>query len=79
MNMSEEDFLRALDLEDSLTQTSSAQVEANKYRREFLLNMKNRKPNDCGDTVFSNFSTDIMERRLKDPTYRFSVRGLLNE
>lgn len=79
MSISDEEFLIALDLEDSLPQTSLAQKEANKYKREFLLSMKNRKPNDCGESEFSNFSTEIMERRLKDPTYRFSIRGLLNE
>jgi hypothetical protein len=72
-------FLHALDLEDSLPSTSSSQREANEFRREFLTNILKKKPNNSGETVFSNLSTELMDKRLKDSSYRFSVRGLLND
>jgi hypothetical protein len=71
MNQYESDeFLRALDLEDSLPSTSSAQKEANQFRRKMYLLLKGRKPNPT-DSNYSDLPLELYVNRMVDPSYRF--------
>lgn len=70
MNDYNDEFLRALDLEDSLPSTSQAQREANQFRRNMHLLLKGRKPN-TGDTNSSDLPLKLYVNRMIDPNYRF--------
>lgn len=66
----DDDFLRALELEDSLPSTSSAQKEANQFRRTMHLLLKGRKPNSAAST-HTDMQLDMYVNRIIDPNYRF--------
>lgn len=70
MNEYNDEFLRALDLEDSLPSTSQAQREANQFRRKMHLLLKGRKPNKT-DTNSSDLPLEMYINRMVNPTYRF--------
>lgn len=73
-----DDFIRMLELEDSLPSTTSAQREANQHRRKMYLNI-NRERSVPSPTVNNNFGVELLMKRLEDPDYRMSVRTLLEE
>lgn len=67
-----------LELEDSLPQTTSAQKEANKVRREYYMHLQKERP-EPSPTINSNFAIDLLMKRLENQDYRMSVRMLLDE
>jgi len=72
MNSYDDAFLNALELEDSLPSTTVAQREANQFRREFYLRLKNRKPNE--PTVTNTILDTMYANRMgidAAPNYRF--------
>jgi len=78
LNENEDEFLRSLDLENALPSTSQAQIEANRYRRELYLRLKSQQQTSTDTVENINLSTQIMNNRIMDKEYRFSVRSLLN-
>lgn len=78
MNDNDDEFLRALEWEDSLPSTSVAQKEANQFRRKMHLLLKGRKPNAAAST-HTDMQLDMYVNRMLDKNYRFSVRSLMNE
>lgn len=74
-----DELLRALDLEDSLPNTTTAQKEANKYRRNLLMLMNRPKPEYTAPEQYPNFAHELLIRRLRDPDYRFNPRTLFND
>ncbi len=74
-----DELLRALDLEDSLPSTTTAQKEANEYRRNLLMLMSRPKPEYEAPEPYNNFAHELLLRRLADPDYRFNPRTLFNE
>lgn len=70
MNEHNDEFLRALELENSLPSTSAAQKEANAHRKRMYLLFMNRKPNDA-ETVHNDMQLEMYVNRIVNPTYRF--------
>jgi len=70
VNEYNDDFLRALDLEDSMPSTSSAQKEANQFRRRMHLLLKGRKPN-ATDSDYTDLPLEMYVNRMVNPQYRF--------
>jgi len=70
MNQYDDDFLRALDLENSLPSTSPAQKEANQFRRKMYLLLKGRKPNTT-NTNSNDLPLEMYVNRMVDKNYRF--------
>lgn len=73
-----EAFLRALDLEDSLPGTTSAQKEANEFRRKTYLSIVNRKPNDSATSHF-DMQLHMYGMKMTNPSFRFSASTLMKE
>lgn len=69
MNEHEDEFLRALDLEDSLPNVSAAQVEANIHRRRLYLALRDKKTNPI-DKEYSDMQLDMYINKMIDPNYR---------
>ncbi|AIQ37201.1 hypothetical protein R50345_22720 [Paenibacillus sp. FSL R5-0345] len=74
-----DELLRALDLEDSLPNTTAAQIEANKYRRNLLMLMNRPKPEYQAPEPYTNFAHELLIRRLNDPEYSFNPRTLFKD
>ena len=74
-----DNILRALDLQDSHPDTTAAQIEANKYRRQLIILMNRPKPAYEVPEHYDNFAYELLMRRLADPDYRFNPRTLFND
>jgi hypothetical protein len=70
--MTEMDFLKMLDLQDSLPETSQAQKLANEDRRKHYLYL-NRDKGTSEPTVF----TDFIIQRLENPTKLLSPNTII--
>lgn len=70
MNDYNDEFLRALELENSLPSTSAAQKEANAHRKHMYLLFMNRKPNNS-ETTHTDLPLEMYINRMVNPTYRF--------
>lgn len=76
MNNCEDEFLKALELEDSLPGTTKAQVEANAHRRRMYLHFINKRPND-EETTYTDLAQKMHINKAIDPSYRLSISDLL--
>lgn len=65
-----DEFIRALELENSLPSTSAAQKEANAHRKHMYLLFMNRKPND-GETKYTDLPLEMYANKMANPAYRF--------
>ncbi|MFD5021082.1 hypothetical protein ACFWMP_19425 [Paenibacillus sp. NPDC058367] len=78
MNENIDDFIRALDFENSLPGTSEAQKEANAHRKRIYLLFMNKKPNDA-ETIKTDLQLEMYINRMANPSYRFCASDLLKE
>ena len=73
-----DDLIEALKRESELSTCSDSQKAANAHMINLYQNLKKKRISDS-PTYTNELSMDLMARRLADPTYRFSVRSLMNE
>ncbi|WP_144240507.1 hypothetical protein [Paenibacillus sabinae] len=76
MNSYEEEFLKALELEDSLPGTTKCQKEANEHRRRLCLHYINKRQND-EETTYTDLAQEMHINKAIDPSYRLSIFGFL--
>ncbi|MFD0957968.1 hypothetical protein [Paenibacillus chungangensis] len=72
----DDEFLYALELEDTLPGTTEAQKEANVHRRRLYLHLMNKKPNDV-KSIYTDLSQEMHMNRALNPSYRLSVSDLM--
>ncbi len=76
MNDCEDEFLKALEMEDSLPGTTKAQREANDHRRRLYLHFINKRPND-EETTYTDLAQEMHINKALDSSYRLSISELL--
>lgn len=78
MMNSYDELIEALKRESELSTCSDSQREANEYMINLYQNLKNKRTSDS-PTYTDNMAMLIMAKRLAEPTYRFSVRSLVQD
>lgn len=73
-----DDLIDSLKRESELSTCSESQKAANAHMINLYENLKKKRTSDS-PTYTNELSTDLMARRLADPTYTFSVRSLMKE
>lgn len=74
-----DDLIDSLKRESALSTCSESQKQANYHMINLYENLKKKRTSDTPTYDNGNLATEIMARRLADPSYTFSVRSLMSE